>query len=316
MLGSGLIRFVSVSFLALVLALPSRADAQIPLESPLPVDPNVTIGELDNGVKYIIRQNSRPENRAELRLVVDVGSVLEDDSQLGLAHFVEHMAFNGTEHFEKQELVDYLESIGMEFGPSINAYTSFDETVYMLSQVPTDEPETLATAFQILEDWSHLLSFEPEEIDKERGVVIEEWRSRRGAAARIQDLQFPIMFTGSRYAERLPIGTVENLQSFPHEVLTRFYDTWYRPDLMSVIAVGDFDPAQIEQLIQTHFDRLPTPATPLERPYFDVPIMRRRITRSRPTPRRRARASASCRCETLRRSRRSEVTARAWSRPS
>ena len=271
MLGSGLIRFVSVSFLALVLALPSRADAQIPLESPLPVDPNVTIGELDNGVKYIIRQNSRPENRAELRLVVDVGSVLEDDSQLGLAHFVEHMAFNGTEHFEKQELVDYLESIGMEFGPSINAYTSFDETVYMLSQVPTDEPETLATAFQILEDWSHLLSFEPEEIDKERGVVIEEWRSRRGAAARIQDLQFPIMFTGSRYAERLPIGTVENLQSFPHEVLIRFYDTWYRPDLMSVIAVGDFDPAQIEQLIQTHFDRLPTPATPLERPYFDVP---------------------------------------------
>jgi len=265
-----LTRLVSVSFLALVLALPFRADAQIPLETPLPVDPDVTIGELDNGLKYYIRQNRRPENRVELRLVVNAGSVLEEDTQLGLAHLVEHMAFNGTEHFEKQELIDYLELIGMEFGPSINAYTSFDETVYML-QVPMEDPEVVETAFQILEDWAHLVSFEPEEIDKERGVVIEEWRLGRGAGARMQDQQFPIMFTGSRYADRLPIGDVEVLQSFPHEELTRFYDKWYRADLMAVIAVGDFDPAEIEQLIQTHFNRLPVPDTPLERPYFEVP---------------------------------------------
>ena len=259
-----------VPLLTLVFVLPLSTDAQIPMGSPLPMDPAVTVGELDNGLKYYIRQNSQPENRAELRLVVNAGSVLEDDTQLGLAHLVEHMAFNGTEHFEKQELIDYLESIGMAFGPSINAYTSFDETVYML-QVPTEDPETVATGFQILEDWAHLVSFEPDEIDKERGVVIEEWRLGRGAEARIQDQQLPILFTDSHYAERLPIGKVEILQNFPHEELTRFYNTWYRADLMAVVAVGDFDPAEIEQLIQTHFNRLPVPASPLERPYFDVP---------------------------------------------
>ncbi len=263
-------RSVFVPLLALIFLLPLSANAQIPMGSPLPMDPDVTVGELENGLRYYIRQNSQPENRAELRLVVNVGSVLEEDTQLGLAHLVEHMAFNGTEHFEKQELVDYLESIGMAFGPSINAYTSFDETVYML-QVPTEDPGPVATGFQILEDWAHQVSFEPEEIDKERGVVIEEWRLGRGAGARIQDQQFPIMFTDSRYAERLPIGKVEVLQNFPHEELTRFYNTWYRADLMAVVAVGDFDPAEIEQLIQTHFNRMPVPVTPLERPYFDVP---------------------------------------------
>jgi zinc protease len=270
MLPSRPARATFVPLLALVLALPVSVDAQIPMEAPLPIDPGVVVGELANGLKYYIHQNGRPENRAELRLVVNAGSVLEDESQLGLAHLVEHMAFNGTEHFEKQELIDYLESIGMEFGPSINAYTSFDETVYML-QIPTEDSEMVATAFQILEDWAHLLSFEPEEIDKERGVVIEEWRLGRGAGARMQDQQFPIMFSDSRYAERLPIGSVEVLQNFPHEDLTRFYNTWYRPDLMAVVAVGDFDPAEIEELIQTYFDRLPVPETPLERPYFEVP---------------------------------------------
>ena len=263
-------RSVFVPLLALIFLLPLSANAQIPMGSPLPMDPDVTVGELENGLRYYIRQNSQPENRAELRLVVNVGSVLEEDTQLGLAHLVEHMAFNGTEHFEKQELVDYLESIGIAFGPSINAYTSFDETVYML-QVPTEDTETITTGFQIIEDWAHLVSFESDEIDKERGVVIEEWRLGRGAGARIQDQQFPIMFTDSRYAERLPIGKVEVLQNFPHEELTRFYNTWYRADLMAVVAVGDFDPAEIEQLIQTHFNRMPVPETPLERPYFDVP---------------------------------------------
>ena len=212
----------------------------IDLSRQLPVDPLVTIGTLDNGLRYYIRSNKRPENRAELQLVLNVGSVLEDEDQIGLAHFVEHMAFNGTEQFPRQALVDYLEGIGMKFGPEINASTSFDETIYMLT-VPTDSVEILETAFQILEEWAHKLAFDPEMIDGERGVVVEEWRSGRGARARMFNKQFPVLFKGSRYAERLPIGTVESLESFEHEVLKRFYRDWYRPDLMAVIAVGDFE---------------------------------------------------------------------------
>jgi zinc protease len=238
--------------------------------APLPTDPAVRIGTLENGLRYYIRENREPRDRAELRLVVKAGSVLEDEDQLGLAHFVEHMAFNGTEHFEKQELVDYLERIGMRFGADINAYTSFDETVYRLT-VPTDSADLVATAFQILEDWAHLQSFDPEEIDKERGVVIEEWRLGRGAGARMRDKQLPILFKGSRYAERLPIGKKEVLESFDHETLKRFYRDWYRPDLMAVIAVGDFDAAAIEELIRDHFGKLTNPESPRERPTYPVP---------------------------------------------
>ena len=179
----------------------------IDLSRQLPVDPLVTIGTLDNGLRYYIRSNKRPENRAELQLVLNVGSVLEDEDQIGLAHFVEHMAFNGTEQFPRQALVDYLEGIGMKFGPEINASTSFDETIYMLT-VPTDSVEIIETAFQILEEWAHKLAFDPEMIDGERGVVVEEWRSGRGARARMFNKQFPVLFKDSRYAERLPIGTV------------------------------------------------------------------------------------------------------------
>lgn len=237
---------------------------------PLPVDPAVTTGQFDNGLKYFIRRNTLPAGRAELRLVVNVGSVVEDQDQLGLAHFVEHMAFNGTKNFPKLETVRFLESLGMRFGPSINAFTSFDETVYML-QVPTDKPEVLARAVLILEDWAHQVSFDPAEVDKERGVIIEEWRSRRGADARMLDQQFPTLLKGSRYAERLPIGTVENLQSFKHDSLTRFYKDWYRPDLMTVIAVGDFDAAAMQQLITRHFAALPKAVNPRPRPTVDVP---------------------------------------------
>ncbi|MCH7782991.1 insulinase family protein, partial [candidate division KSB1 bacterium] len=178
------------------------------LEEKMPIGPNVKVGVLDNGLKYYIRKNSRPENRALLRLVVNVGSITEDDDQLGLAHFVEHMAFNGSENFEKQELVDFMESIGMRFGPGLNASTSFDETIYML-QIPTESSEVIETAFQILEDWAHGQIFDHEEIDKERGVVIEEWRMGRGDGSRIRDKQFPIIFKDSQYAKRLPIGTLE-----------------------------------------------------------------------------------------------------------
>jgi len=240
------------------------------LAQPLPLDPRVTAGILANGVRYYIRANARPENRAELRLVVNAGSVLEDDDQRGLAHFVEHMAFNGTEHFAKQELVDYLERVGMRLGPHVNASTGFDETVYML-HVPTDTAEVLATAFQILEDWAHLVAFEPEEIEQERAVVIEEWRLGRGAEARMLDQQLPVIFQGSRYADRLPIGTKQSLEGFDPATLRRFYRSWYRPDLMAVVAVGDFDPAVIEQLIEAHFSGIRSPPEAPERPLFEVP---------------------------------------------
>jgi zinc protease len=238
-------------------------------DAPLPVSAQVTIGELENGLRYYIRANERPENRAELRLVVNVGSILEDEDQKGLAHFVEHMAFNGTKNFERQELVRYLESIGMRFGPDLNAYTSFDETVYMLT-VPTDRDDALPMAFQILADWANGITFDPEEIEKERGVVIEEWRGRLGAQSRLADAQIPVLLQGSRYAERLPIGRVEVLEIFPHETLTRFYEQWYRPDLMAVVAVGDFDPEEVLALIVDRFGSV-DPVDGSERPIFAVP---------------------------------------------
>lgn len=240
------------------------------LMNPLPLDSNITIVTMENGLRYYIRENTEPRNRAELRLVVNAGSILEDDDQQGLAHFVEHMAFNGTEHFEKQELVNYLEQIGMRFGPDVNAYTSFDETVYML-QIPTDSVRIVETAFQILEDWAHRVRFPEAEIDKERGVVIEEWRQGRGAQARMRDRQFPVLFKGSRYAERLPIGKPEVIDTAHYETVRRFYKDWYRPDLMAVIAVGDFDTEWIESLIVKHFGNMPSPQNTRERIYYPVP---------------------------------------------
>jgi zinc protease len=241
-----------------------------PLSATIPDDPQITTGRFANGLRYYLRTNKKPEKRAELRLVVNAGSILEDRDQSGLAHFVEHMAFNGTKHFPKQEMVKFLESIGMRFGPSVNAFTSFDETVYML-EVPTDKPDVLDKAFLILEDWAHNLSFDPAEIDKERGVITEEWRLRRGAGARMQDKQFPILLKGSRYAERLPIGDMEVVQSFKHDRLKKFYADWYRPELMAVVAVGDFDKAAVETLIKNHFESIPkSPARKL-RPSYNVP---------------------------------------------
>lgn len=262
-------RFV---LLCLVLAAGvSAAAAQTPARTQeIPLDPSIKTGRFANGLRYFIRTTKKPEKRAELRLVVDVGSIVEDETQLGLAHFLEHMAFNGTKHFPKQETVAFLESLGMRFGPSINAYTSFDETVYML-QVPTEKPDVLDRAFLILEDWAHGQTLDPAEIDKERGVIREEWRVRRGAGARINDKQLPVMLKGSRYAERLPIGTMEVIDTFKHERLIQFYKDWYRPDLMTVIAVGDFDPAAVEQMIKAHFEPIPAATNPRPRGTFTVP---------------------------------------------
>jgi zinc protease len=236
----------------------------------MPVDPAITVGRYANGLKYYVRKNAKPEKRAELRLVVKAGSVLEDDDQLGLAHMVEHMAFNGTAHFPKNEIVQFIESLGMRFGADLNASTSFDETIYML-QVPTDKSEVIDRALLILEDWAHGVTFDPAEIDKERGVVMEEWRMGRGAGARMSDKLFPLLLKGSRYADRLPIGKPEIIQNFKPDTLKRFYRDWYRPDLMAVVAVGDFDQPAVEGLVKNHFGSLAPAKSPRPRPVFDVP---------------------------------------------
>lgn len=236
----------------------------------LPVDPNITLGRLDNGLTYYIRTNKKPERRAELRLVVNAGSVLETEEQRGLAHFVEHMAFNGTKNFKKQDLINYLESVGVRFGADLNASTGFDQTIYML-QVPTDTPSILHRGFDILEDWAHQVTFEDDAIEKERGVIVEEWRLGRGAAARISDKLFPILFSGSRYADRLPIGQKSIIEKCSHETLRQYYRDWYRPDLMAVIAVGDFDAKEIEALITRHFAAIPLPSREPTRIDYPVP---------------------------------------------
>ena len=267
--------FLAIALAGLSLA---RAQDQLPpnpalsasLDQPVPVDPHIKIGYMANGLRYYIRTNGRPFKRAELRLVVNVGSVVEDSDQLGLAHFVEHMAFNGSQHFAKQDLVKFMESIGMRLGPGVNANTGFDETVYML-HVPTDNPEAMGKAFLFLGDVAHSLSFDPEAIDKERGVIVEEWRQGRGADTRMQDQESPILLKGSRYGERMPIGAKESIESFKPEALKRFYADWYRPDLMAVIAVGDFNPLEVERLIKGTFAAIPAPARPRPRPAYEVP---------------------------------------------
>jgi zinc protease len=241
-----------------------------PLTATVPVDPRITVGTLPNGMRYYIRANDQPRNRAEIRLVVNAGSVLEDDDQRGLAHFVEHMAFNGTRHFPKQDAIAFLQSTGMRFGAHINATTGFDHTAYEL-RIPTDSPAVMDRALLILEDWAHAVSFEPSEIDKERGVILEEWRTGLGANARILDAQLPVLLKDSRYAARLPIGTPEIIRTFPHDRLKRFYTDWYRPDLMAVIVVGDFDPAVMETRIKARFGPLPAAVSPRPRPLYDVP---------------------------------------------
>ena len=240
------------------------------LTTPLPVDPQVTIGRLPNGIRYYIRKNSRPEKRAELRLVVNAGSVLENDDQLGYAHFVEHAAFNGTTHFAKNDLVKYLQSIGVRFGADLNAYTSFDKTVYILP-VPTDTAAIVAKAFQILEDWAQGQTLDSTEVVNERGVVREEWRGGKGAGERMMHKILPIALKGSRYAERLPIGNEASIMRATPSVLRRFYADWYRPDLMAVVAVGDFDPAAIEAQVKAHFSRIRPVSRPRSRVEYDVP---------------------------------------------
>jgi zinc protease len=245
--------------------------AQTRLDEKLPIDPNVKVGKLANGLTYYIRKNSKPENKVELRLVVNTGSILEDDDQQGLAHFTEHMAFNGSKNFKKNDIVSFLQTIGVEFGADLNAYTSFDETVYILP-IPTEKKENVEKGFQILEDWASTITFDANEIEKERGVVLEEERSGKGADDRMQKITLPKIFDGSKYADRLPIGKPEILRSFKPDVIKRFYRDWYRPNLMAVIVVGDIDPTEAEKLVLKHFEQLKNPAKERPRTFVEIPV--------------------------------------------
>lgn len=244
--------------------------ATLNLSNPIPLDPAVKVGKLPNGLTYYIRKNVEPKNRAELRLVIRAGSVLETDNQQGLAHFMEHMEFNGTKNFPKNELVNFLQSAGVRFGADLNAYTGFDETVYQLP-VPTDSANVFSKAFQILEDWAHNATIDPTEVDKERGVILEERRLGRGAGQRMRDKYFPLLLNNSQYSKRLPIGTEQVLTTFKPEVLRQYYKDWYRPDLMAVIAVGDFDIKQVEGIIREKFGRIPAVKNPKPRTEYDIP---------------------------------------------
>jgi zinc protease len=257
---------------------PITADPPVvaPLPSPLALDTvseldrRVRTGKLANGLTWYVLPHKQPEQRAYLWLAINAGSVQEDDDQRGLAHLVEHMAFNGTKHFAEKEIIDYLEKIGMRFGADVNAFTSFDETVYQL-QVPTDDYQFVDKGLDILKDWAGAITFDPGEIDKERGVVLEEWRLGRGSSARVFDKQASTLFAGTRYADRLTIGLPEIITKAPHEAVTRYFKDWYRPDLMAVIVVGDLGADQVIASIQAKFGDLTNPATARPRPQGAVP---------------------------------------------
>jgi zinc protease len=237
---------------------PPAAAPVDPDAAPLALWPAVHQGTLANGMTYFVMHHEKPEKRAMMWLAVKAGSVDEDDDQRGLAHFDEHMAFNGTKHFPKNELINYLQSIGMRFGADLNANTWWQRTIYQL-EVPTDKPEFIAKGFEILHDWAGDATYDPKEVKDESGVVLEEWRLGRGAFRRLFDKSLPVLFAGTRYAVRDTIGLPETIKKADREALYRFYKDWYRPDQMAVIVVGDVDPAQIEKTIQADFGDLKNP---------------------------------------------------------
>lgn len=252
------------AMLILMLALPMAAQN-------IPTDPNVRIGTLKNGMKYYIRHNKKPENKVDMQLAINAGSILEDDDQQGLAHFMEHMNFNGTKHFPDNQLVDFLQSIGVKFGQHLNAYTAFDQTVYMLP-VPLDKPENLDNGLKVMEDWAFNALLSGEQIDKERGVVLEELRLGLGPDKRMMDKYFPKLLYKSQYAERLPIGKKHLLETFTYDKIRRFHHDWYRPNLMAIMVVGDIDVDEIEQKIIKNFSPYTNPENERERIDFDMPV--------------------------------------------
>ncbi len=238
---------------------------------PLPLDAETRYGKLPNGLTYYIRHNERPQGQANFYIAQKVGSVLEEEDQRGLAHFLEHMCFNGTENFPGNEVIRYLESVGVKFGAQLNAYTSVDETVYNINNVPTAREATIDSCLLILHDWSHNLTLAPEEIDKERGVIHEEWRLRSSAMMRIYERQLPKLMSNSRPGNRLPIGLMEVVDNFQPEALRAYYEKWYRPDQQAIIVVGDLDVDRTEEKIKELFSPIELPADLATREYYGVP---------------------------------------------
>lgn len=259
-----------ISSLFLFLSIVLYAQTNVDLTSLLPQDPKVTKGVLDNGMTYYVRSNENPKNRAELYLVLKAGSVDEDDDQLGLAHFNEHMAFNGTKNFPKHELVKYFESIGMDFGAEINAYTSFDETVYTIT-VPLDSTEYIEKGLQVLYDWACQVTDADDEINNERGIILEELRGRKSADERMRKEYWPVLMHNSRYADRWISGKEDIIENCPPEAMRRYRNDWYRPDLQAVVIVGDFDQEEMVKKVKEKFSTIPASKNPREKVYYDIP---------------------------------------------
>ena len=253
--------------LAMLFALPSAAQKK---GEQLPVDPSITIGKLKNGITYYIRHNEKPDNLVNFYIAQKVGSIQEEESQRGLAHFLEHMCFNGTEHFPGKSLINYLEGIGVKFGADLNAYTSIDETVYNINNVPVGTPGAIDSCLWILRDWADGLTLAAEEIDKERGVIHEEWRGRNTAMMRMQERMLADIFPDSRYGKRLPIGIMEVVDNFPYQALRDYYEKWYRPDLQGIVVVGDIDVKEVEKKIKKIFGKIKKAKNPAERIYYPV----------------------------------------------
>lgn len=254
-----------------IIMLPSMIFAQAPQDQKMPMDPKIKYGKLKNGMTYYIRHNEEPKDRASFYIIQNVGAMLEDDDQNGLAHFLEHMAFNGTEHYEGKGIINYLEKYGVAFGRNINAYTSTDETVYNLSNVPTTNENLMDSCLLILNDWSNYLLLTDEEIDAERGVIKEEWRTRRNANFRIFNKLAPYMYKDSKYAKRDVIGDLDVIENFDYDVIRRFYHDWYRTDLQAIAIVGDFDADEMEKKVIELFSKIPAVEDPKERVYYELP---------------------------------------------
>ena len=254
-------------FVVLLISLTTAAQQN----QPQPIDPAVRYGKLENGLTYYIRHNKFPENRADFYIAQKVGSMQEEDPQAGLAHFLEHMAFNGTTNFPKKTMLNFLQENGVKFGENVNAYTSFDETVYYLSNVPVIRETMVDSSLLILHDWANEISLEGEEIDSERGVIREEWRTRGGAQQRLWEKMLPIMFKDSKYANRMPIGSIDVINNFKHEEIRAYYEKWYRPDMQGIIIVGDIDAEKVEEKVIALFSKIELDPNSAEREYFTVP---------------------------------------------
>jgi zinc protease len=263
-------RFTRTIAFLFLLIVSANGIAQSPSGDKLPTDPAVKIGKLENGITYYIRQNKKPEQKVELRLALNAGSIVENDDQLGLAHMAEHMAFNGTKNFKKNDIVSFLQDIGVGFGSDLNAYTSFDETIYILP-IPTDKPGNLEKGFQILEDWAHQVTYLDEDINSERAIILEESRLGKGAYDRMMKHVYPKLFAGSKYAQRLPIGSDSIIRTFNPQLIRNFYKDWYRPDLMAVLVVGDINPDSILTLIKKHFAGIKGPVSERKREMVSIP---------------------------------------------